>query len=159
MDSIFISDLAADCGKDRSVYDIGTGAGFPGIVFAIRFPERSITLFEKSLKKLSFLTAAIAQLGLKNVTVQGAASDEKSSGVFLARAVFPRDELFKFMRRRMVDGSFLVTNLGGTNPVKPPPAGFHCLKEISYLLPLDCGPRKAEILEFVSRGTKSPFFP
>lgn len=154
MDSIFISDLAAECGETESVFDIGTGAGFPGIVFAIRFPSRPITLFEKSLKKLSFLTAAVAQLGLKNVSIEGAIPDEKHVGVFLARAVFPRDELFKFMRRRMREGSFLVTNLGGTNPVTPPPPGFRCNKEISYTLPLDCGPRKAEILELVPRGTK-----
>lgn len=45
-----------------SVIDIGTGAGFPGIVLKIYMPDIRLTLIEASKKKVSFLKFMIAQL-------------------------------------------------------------------------------------------------
>ena len=46
-----------------SVVDIGTGAGFPGIVLKIYIPEIKLTLIEVSHKKVAFLRFLISQLG------------------------------------------------------------------------------------------------
>jgi len=49
--------------------DIGTGAGFPGLILAMALPSISFTLFEPIAKKSSFLHLAKTTLGLKNVTI------------------------------------------------------------------------------------------
>lgn len=46
-----------------SVVDIGTGAGFPGIVLKIYIPDIRLTLIEVSHKKVAFLRFLISQLG------------------------------------------------------------------------------------------------
>lgn len=55
------------------IYDLGSGNGFPGIVFAILFPKVKVVLVDNDLKKVEFLKQCTAALGLKNVTVQAAA--------------------------------------------------------------------------------------
>src|SRR3989344_969726 len=55
-DSIWTSNFARSYCDGRLVYDLGSGAGFPGIIFAIRYPELRVTLFERSKKKQLFLT-------------------------------------------------------------------------------------------------------
>ena len=51
------------------VVDIGSGAGFPGLVLAIGCPECGLTLVETDLKKSSFLQRVSSELGLGNVRV------------------------------------------------------------------------------------------
>ena len=47
---------------DQSLCDIGTGAGFPGIVLKIFYPTLSITLVDSTLKKCNFLNYVIKEL-------------------------------------------------------------------------------------------------
>jgi 16S rRNA (guanine527-N7)-methyltransferase len=51
------------------ILDVGSGAGIPGIPLAILNPEKRFTLLDKNNKKTRFMTQAVAELGLKNVTV------------------------------------------------------------------------------------------
>lgn len=55
--------------KVDSLMDIGTGAGFPGIILAFGLPNTHVTLVEPLMKRASFLQFIKADLGLKNVTV------------------------------------------------------------------------------------------
>lgn len=55
--------------KGSRVVDIGSGAGFPGLVLAIYCPEGEFLLLESDLKKTEFLQAAINRCGLKNCQV------------------------------------------------------------------------------------------
>ena len=58
------------------VIDIGTGAGFPGLVLKIVFPKIHMTLFDSLKKRLAFLEEVIDTLHLDNVeTVHGRAED------------------------------------------------------------------------------------
>lgn len=47
--------------------DVGTGAGFPGVPLKIAHPDLDMVLLDASLKKVSFLKALLAELGLKNI--------------------------------------------------------------------------------------------
>lgn len=53
-----------------SLVDIGTGAGFPGLVTALARPDLQVTLVEPRQKKQAFLEAAVAALGTGNVTLR-----------------------------------------------------------------------------------------
>lgn len=50
--------------------DIGTGAGFPGLVLKIAYPELEVTLVESNGKRTTFLELMIEKLALKNISVQ-----------------------------------------------------------------------------------------
>lgn len=55
--------------KVASLMDIGTGAGFPGMILAFALPKTQVTLVEPLTKRASFLQFIKADLELKNVRV------------------------------------------------------------------------------------------
>jgi len=55
--------------KVASLMDIGTGAGFPGMILALALPNTKVTLVEPLNKRASFLQFVKADLNLKNVKV------------------------------------------------------------------------------------------
>ena len=62
--------------KTGKLLDVGTGAGFPGLVLAIVFPDLEVTLLDSNNKKITFLNECIKKLELKNVqTVYSRAED------------------------------------------------------------------------------------
>lgn len=66
LDSLSLLPHLADA---KSVIDVGSGPGFPGIPLAIARPDVRFTLLDSSHKKCAFLEQAKAELGLANVTV------------------------------------------------------------------------------------------
>ena len=58
-----------DLTKVNTLCDVGTGAGFPGIVLAIIFKNLKIDLIEANSKKCSFLTVVKETLSLDNVQI------------------------------------------------------------------------------------------
>ena len=58
---------AIDMNSQKTVIDIGTGAGFPGLVIKIAFPHLEVTLVDALKKRLTFLEEVINQLGLTGI--------------------------------------------------------------------------------------------
>jgi len=56
-------------GARRRIADIGSGAGFPGIIWKVLNPELEITLMERKSKMAAFLSREIARLGLKDIYI------------------------------------------------------------------------------------------
>lgn len=72
---------AYDLSQEKKVIDIGTGAGFPGLVLKIAFPQLQITLLDSLNKRIQFLDAVIQNLSLTGVeTVHGRAEDYAKPG-------------------------------------------------------------------------------
>ncbi len=60
----------------KTIIDVGTGAGFPGLPIAIMNPNVKVTLLDSLNKRINFLNTVIAKLGLKNViTIHSRAED------------------------------------------------------------------------------------
>ena len=55
--------------KDKTVLDLGSGGGFPGILLSITKPDNKIYLIESSSKKCYFLRTIIDKLSLSNTTI------------------------------------------------------------------------------------------
>jgi 16S rRNA (guanine527-N7)-methyltransferase len=78
-----------------TLLDLGSGAGLPGLVLAMLLPETAVTLLEPMERRCRFLTEAVAELGLANVSVlRGRAEDVTlRNDVVTARAVAPLPRL------------------------------------------------------------------
>lgn len=53
----------------KEILDVGSGAGFPGIVWAIAMPNAKFTLIDATKKKCDFLNEVVTALNLKNVRI------------------------------------------------------------------------------------------
>ncbi len=56
--------------KISTAVDIGTGAGFPGLILAMAYPKIHFTLVEPLMKRTAFLHLVKSKLGLENVTIK-----------------------------------------------------------------------------------------
>ena len=84
--------------KVKSLLDIGTGAGFPGMILAFALPDTKVTLVEPLTKRASFLQFIKADLKLSNVTVVKKRVEEMPSQIFdiiTSRAVTDTSMLLK----------------------------------------------------------------
>lgn len=91
VDSLSLSRLVRAYGGSNGWLDVGSGAGFPGLVGAIALPEVSVTLVERSGKRAGLLRKGVGACGLQNVRVicgefPGTGGDS-GWGVVTARAV------------------------------------------------------------------------
>jgi len=82
--------------------DVGSGAGFPGLVLACAFPECSFTLVEPLEKRAGFLELTAADLGLGNLDVRATRVEELEPDLFdvaVARALTEPSEALRSMLR------------------------------------------------------------
>lgn len=68
-DSIISARLIAKSGKIDELYDLGSGNGFPGLVFAILYPQTKVKLVDADTRKCEFLKHTASHIGLTNVEV------------------------------------------------------------------------------------------
>ena len=97
-----------------SVADIGTGAGLPGIVWAIARPDVRVTLVEPLLRRTTFLDDTVAALGLDNVVVVRSRAEDvhETFDVVTARAVAALDKLGRWCMPLVSPGGVLLAMKG-----------------------------------------------
>ena len=107
--------------KDKMITDLGSGAGFPGIVLAIAAQEKKIpmkiNLIEKSKKKAKFLEAVIMKLNLKaNIITKNIFEEEIkiSSDVITARAFKPLQAILELIHNQAIDYKKFFVFMGKT---------------------------------------------
>jgi 16S rRNA (guanine527-N7)-methyltransferase len=114
-------------GPDHTVCDVGSGAGLPGVVMALRRPDLQVTLVEPLLRRTAFLEEVVAALGLTNVeVVRGRA--ESLHGVRLfdvvtSRAVAPMDRLSRWSLPLVRSGGLFLAMKGSSVQAEVDAAG------------------------------------
>lgn len=103
--------------KAKTLIDVGTGAGFPGLPIAIMKEDLKVTLLDSLNKRVTFLNLVVRELGLKNVVTihsraEDGARDKNLREVFdiaTSRAVANMTVLSEFcMPYVKVNGHFLA---------------------------------------------------
>ena len=84
--------LAAEPSPGQTWVDVGSGAGFPGLVLACCYPRTRFVLSEILKKRAGFLEVQVATLGLANVEVLSEAFVDGANDVAVARALGPPHE-------------------------------------------------------------------
>jgi 16S rRNA (guanine527-N7)-methyltransferase len=99
-----------------TLLDLGSGAGLPGLVLALLLPETAVTLLEPMERRCRFLTEAVAELGLANVSVlRGRAEDVTvRTDVVTARAVAPLPRLAELAIGLVRPGGMVLAIKGRT---------------------------------------------
>lgn len=88
--------------NNQSICDLGSGAGFPGLVLGICFPSAKLTLIESNGKKCNFLNIVKEKLNLNNVTIINTRIEEYAKenrelyDIVTARAVAPLKHLLEY---------------------------------------------------------------
>ncbi|MDD5211334.1 MAG: 16S rRNA (guanine(527)-N(7))-methyltransferase RsmG [Sulfuricurvum sp.] len=95
----------------KTAMDIGTGAGFPGMILAMGMPNTHFTLVEPLAKRASFLQFVKADLGLENVDVKALRVEQlppKAYDLITSRAVTDTTMLLKLSKPYRQEGSLLL---------------------------------------------------
>ncbi|CAB4338052.1 MAG: 16S rRNA (guanine(527)-N(7))-methyltransferase RsmG [Actinobacteria bacterium] len=97
--------------EGASLFDIGSGAGLPGIVIALARPDLKVTLIEPLERRVEFLKEATE--GLEIEVIRGRAQDVKKSAEYVtARAVAPLEKLKKMSWHMVKTGGALLAMKG-----------------------------------------------
>ena len=112
-DSMAMLDLA---GEGPAVADIGTGAGFPGIVWKLARPQWSIVLIERKERLATFLERTVALLGLEGTEIRAEDAafcrEEDAFDVVTSKAAGRLEEILPIARRMLKKGGVYVTAKG-----------------------------------------------
>ena len=110
--------------NNQSLCDIGTGAGFPGMVLKIFFPNLKVTLVDSTLKKCNFLNYVINELQLANIEVLNQRAEEFSKivrekyDIVTSRAVAPLKHLLEYSIPLVkVNGTYIAMKSDITNEI------------------------------------------
>jgi 16S rRNA (guanine(527)-N(7))-methyltransferase RsmG len=101
---------------DHTVMDLGSGAGLPGVPLAIALPSVEFVLVEARRRRGAFLEMVVAELPLKNVTVEvGRAEDLRLQvDLCVARAYAPWQASWRAAAPQLRPGGRLVYFAGAT---------------------------------------------
>lgn len=127
-------------GRGARVIDIGSGAGLPGIPLAIARLDLSVVLLEPLLRRATFLTEVVEELGLAGRVdvIRGRAEDQRGLfDVVTARAVAPLAKLIGWTKHLLAPSGELLA-LKGSSATEEVAAASELL---------DCLGMSAEVLE------------
>jgi len=119
LDRFQVIDFIED--NDKTLIDLGSGAGFPGLIIAIAAKDRKIplkvSLMDKSSKKTKFLKEVISELDLNvEVICQNILETDKKimKHVFVARAFKPLPKILELIHNQAQDWKKIIIFLGKT---------------------------------------------
>lgn len=102
--------------ENSLVYDVGSGAGLPGVVLAIVRPDLKVGLIEPLLRRANFLTEVIEDLGLTaRVSIYRDRAEQVKLGkadVVTARAVAPLTKLLQWTLPLTRNGGLILAMKG-----------------------------------------------
>lgn len=110
-----------DFNKYNTFCDIGTGAGFPGIVIKIFFPHLKVTLIDALNKRIDFLNVVISELKLKEIeTIHSRIEDYGKNNrelydIVTARAVTNLSNLLEFAIPIVKVNKYFIAMKGSNN--------------------------------------------
>lgn len=135
---------------NKSVIDIGTGGGFPGVPIMIAVPSASVTLLDSTEKKIDFISGACEKLGLKTICTHARAENTGQSeyretfDVAVSRAVARLNILCELCLPMIkVGGTFIAMKAADSDEE---------INEAEKALET-LGGHKAEIKEYIIPGT------
>jgi 16S rRNA (guanine527-N7)-methyltransferase len=104
--------------QGQLVIDVGSGAGLPGLALAIARPDLEIHCVEPMLRRTNWLSMAVADLGLPNVTVHRGRAEQfwgiLSAPVVTARAVARLGELARWCLPLLSPGGSMLAIRGAS---------------------------------------------
>lgn len=106
-----------DLTKINTLCDVGTGAGFPGIVLKICFPNLNITLVDSLNKRVNYLNDIIEKLSLKDIKAIHARGEEFKGefDIVTARAVANTEKLLKYTMHLVNKQGLLIAMKGNVD--------------------------------------------
>ena len=98
----------------NNLCDVGTGAGFPGIVLKIMYPHINITLLDSLQKRINFLNVVINTLNLKDIkTIHTRSEDYRGQyDIVVSRAVANIEKLLEITMHLVKPSGMLVAMKG-----------------------------------------------
>jgi 16S rRNA (guanine527-N7)-methyltransferase len=109
---------AIDLNNYESLCDIGTGAGFPGLVLKIVYPKLNITLIDSLQKRINFLNIVIEKLNLKNIETihsrieEYGCNNREKYDIVTARAVASTNVLLEYSIPIVKTGGYFIPMKG-----------------------------------------------
>ena len=116
-DSLTLSKVI-DLKNEESLCDIGTGAGFPGLVLKIVFPNLKVTLVDSLNKRITFLNEVIKELELKDIETVHARAEEfahdniEKFDIVTSRAVANIEKLLKYTMHLLNKDGLMIAMKG-----------------------------------------------
>ena len=166
-DSLTISKIT-DLNNENSLCDLGSGAGFPGIVIKIFYPELEIVLVDSLNKRIKFLNIVIKELRLEKIKAthsrieEYAVVNKEQFDVVTARAVAPLNILLELGINLVKVGKYFVAMKGN---IENEPDYSNALKKldcslgniIKFKLPIEESNRS--LIKIIKEKTTSKLFP
>lgn len=117
--------IGRELGKGR-LADLGSGAGFPGILLAIMFPENEVVLVERMKRRVDFLRNVILRCQLKNVRLvdRDVKSVDERFDVVTCRAFHPIYDIIKDVSRLLEEGGAFCAYKGQRSYVEAELSGI-----------------------------------
>lgn len=153
-DSLTIAKVI-DLSTKTTLCDVGTGAGFPGIVLKIVYPNLKITLVDSLLKRVNYLNAIIKELDLKDIEAIHSRGEEykEKFDVVTARAVANIEKLLNFTMHLVSKNGIFVAMKGNVEEelsdtvIEKINRKYKLIKIQKFILPIENSSRSLVVIK------------
>lgn len=113
LDSLAVSDYISTLSDSNiNVLDLGSGAGFPGLVIAINNPNKKVTMIDSNRKKTTFINLVLKELQINNATALNSRIEDigcpENANIVCAKALAPLDVLLEYASPLLKFGGILI---------------------------------------------------